>query len=189
MARGRTPGIDAYGTRVRITPREREAVEAYWSEQRIARRAVNAISGLMAVMGVLFLAAGLLGPFFGHRREHAGWVLLMLGASLLPAALLFLWLLRRRARRLSEDLALGAKLVVDGIVEDRRCLRGKAGTMNYSIRIAVPARGGRDHFAVTERVFARLGKGAAVRCAYLPGSRILLSLKADTVAYAIGEWA
>jgi len=189
MERKRIPGIDAYGRRVRVTPREREAVGAYWSEQRVARGTLIAVSSLMAVMGVLFLAAGLFGPFLGHRREHAGWVLLMLGATLLPAGMLFLWLLRRRARLVSEDLALGVKIVVHGIVDACSALRGKAGAMNYSIRIAVPPGKGREHFAVTERVFMRVGRGDAVRCAYLPASRILLSLKADAVAYAIGESA
>lgn len=46
MERKRIPGIDAYGRRVRVTPREREAVGAYWSEQRVARGTLIAVSSL-----------------------------------------------------------------------------------------------------------------------------------------------
>lgn len=179
----------APGTRVRLTPREREAVEAYWSAspQRTARGVLTLASSLMMAVGASCLLIGLTGAFLGHRHDKHAWVFLMLGAMLLPMAAFFLWALRRKAKRLAEDLKVGSKLVVDGIVGDRFYLARNGGTPDCLIRVVAPPLQEPGNFAVPERVFSELAKGDAVRCAYLPASKILLSLASDKVFHAIGE--
>lgn len=179
------------GTRVRLTARERAAVEAYWSgagsPQRSARRALNAGSAAMAAIGALSLLIGLTGAFLGPRHDRHAWVFLMLGGMLLPMGGFFLWALRGRARRLAEDLRVGSKLVVDGIVGDRFQVARNGSTTDCLVHVVVPPLREPGNFAVPERVFRGLGKGDAVRCAYLPTSKILLSLASGKVFHAIGD--
>ncbi|MGO4703028.1 hypothetical protein [Dyella sp. 2RAB6] len=179
------------GTRVRLTPREREAVQAYWSgtgsPQRAARRVLTAGSSVMATVGAFCLLVGVTGAFLGPRHLKHAWVLLMMGGMLLPMACFFLWAIRRNARRLTEDLKLGSKLVVDGIVGDRFHVARNGRTPDCLVRVVVPPLQEPGNFVVPERVFRGLGKGDAVRCAYLPTSKLLLSLGSGKVFHAIGD--
>lgn len=187
MADQRTKPVP--GTRVRLTPRERAAVEAYWygSRQRTARVIFSIAAAVMAFFGLLFLLLGLTSSSLGQRHDMHGWVFLMMSGTLLPMAYFFFWVMRRKARRLAEDLAVGAKIVVDGVVGDRFYVAHNGGAPDCTIRVVVPPSKEPGNFLVPERVFQALSKGDAVRCAYLPASKILLSLGSDQVFHAIGD--
>jgi hypothetical protein len=91
----------------------------------------------------------------------------------------------RQAGRIATDLALGTKVVVDGVANRRGC-DCKNRDCVYSIRVRVPPYKAPGTFSVPERVFKGLAEGDAVRCAYLPSARLLLSLGSASVTYAIG---
>lgn len=183
MARAVTTPLT--GIRVRMTPRELEAARAYGASRR--RLSVAAIVGFSVVaIGCASLVLGSLAHLLVADRPGGGWIVLLVGSDLLVLSLVFLWLIRRQARRIEADLALGSKLVVDGVVNRRGC-NCKSGNCIYSIRVYVPPHKQPGTFNVSERVFKNLAVGDAVRCAYLPTARTLLSLSSAKVAYAIGE--
>jgi len=177
------------GTRVRITPREREAVEDFWqhSPQNAGRKVGTFVSGALLFFGLLFLLSGWTDLSFGRRHLMYARVSLMMSGVLLPMACFFLWLIRSKAKHLAEDLAVGSKMVVDGIVDDKFCAVNNGMVLHCTIRVVVPPSKEPGNFSVPARVFNGLSKGDAVRCAYLPASKVLLSLASDNVFHAINS--
>lgn len=174
------------GVRTALTAQEHSAVQVFWSSKQGVRDALAIGSSLVAFAAFFLLVIGLLHSFTGQHRGDEGWVFLALGLGLLLLALPIVWLVRRKSRRVAADLALGEKVMADGVVRDRSCSCTR-GICSYAIRIAASSGKGPGLFAVPERVYKSLGEGDAVRCAYLPASRILLALDAANVAYALGD--
>ena len=168
-----------------MTPREREAAQAYWASRKRLWRGVTVGAALVTMIGAPIVLGGLLHLFAGDRHG-GGEATLLVGSMLVGMSLAVWWLVRRQARLIEDDLALGTKLVADGVVDSRGC-NCKRGDCVYSIRVRVPPHQALGYFAVPERVFQGLAEGDTVRCAYTPSAKILLSLSSATVTYAIGD--
>ncbi|WNL44413.1 hypothetical protein RKE25_13340 [Dyella sp. BiH032] len=171
--------------RVRMRTRELKAARADWASRRGAWVGAKVGFGVAAIGGGGILLGGV-AQLLGDDRHGGGWIVLMAGGVLLALSLAFLWAIRRQAWRSEVDLALGSKLVVDGVVSRRGC-HGRNGDSVYSIRVCVSPHERLGDFVVPKRVFENLSVGDVVRCAYLPTARILLSLSSAKVSYAIGK--
>ena len=181
----RAGSASAWGVRVRMTSRELEAARDDWASRRGAWLGATVGFGVVAIVGSCFVL-GAIAYLLGDDRRGEGWVVLPPSGMLAAISLAFLWVIRRQARRTEADLALGSKLVVEGVVTRRGC-RGRNGDHVYSIRVRMPPHKRPVDFVVPQRVFENLAVGDTVRCAYLPTARLLLSLSSAKVSYAIGE--
>lgn len=174
------------GVRAALTSQERSAVQVFRSSKQGVRDVLTIGSTFVAFVASFLLIIGSLHAFTGQHRDGGGWVFLALGLGLLLMVLPLLWLVRRNSRRVAADLALGEKILFDGVVRDRACSCSR-GLCSYAIRVVASSGKGPGRFAVPERVFKGLSEGEAVRCAYLPASRILLALDAAWLSYALGD--
>lgn len=81
----------------------------------------------------------------------------------------------RPAGRIATDLALGTKVVVDGVANRRGC-DCKNRDCVYSIRVRVPPYKAPGTFSVPERVFKGLAEGDAVRCSCCRPARYAIGI-------------
>lgn len=179
------PSMPAQGKRIAMSPRERAAAQAYASTWRRRQGLVPVVFGAFALIGALLLLVGI-ASLSGEEPDRTDRVLPLIGGVLLLVSLPMIWLVVRHWRRIDGDLARGEKVVFDSVVSALTCMTNR-GMTSYALRIAAPPRKRGIGFRINKRVFEGLREGEAVRCAYLPDSRLLLAIESAGLAYTIDD--